>query len=109
MIPRDGTRFIECAEALGVSYPHLYMVLHLKRKEGSGLLFDIEQRFPHIFGKLRKGLRKRLAKHMEKMRDRYIFNEGNGRFVMKPELVKEARKCRLNRKRRKASPQAKEQ
>lgn len=109
MIPRDGTRFIECAEALGVSYTHLYMVLHLKRKEGSGLLFDIERRFPHIFGKLRQSLRKRLAKHMEKVRDKYIFHEGNGRFVMKPELVKEARECRRNRRRRKVSPQAKGQ
>lgn len=108
MIPRDGTRFIECAEALGLTYPHLYMVLHLKRK-CAGTLFDIESRFPHIFGRLRPSLRKRIAKYMEKMRDKYIFNECTGRFVMKPELVKEARRCRRNRRRRKVSPQAKEQ
>ncbi len=84
---RTATSYVTVAERLGVSYGHLYHVLHLLRSSPA-LLLTIERLYPELIEKQDGSVKYSLHKSCDFHREAYRWDSRANRYVLKDKYAK---------------------
>ena len=84
---RTAASYVTAAERLGVSYGHLYHVLHLLRSSPS-LLLTVERLYPELIERQDGSIRRSLKESCDFHREAYRWDSHANRYVLKNKYAK---------------------
>ena len=87
MNKRTDESLITVAEQLGITYVHLYLVLHRKRVS-QGLLFTVMRRYPFVLDKLDANTRWINKADWKMNGHKFIWDNVNHKYILKPSYRK---------------------